>query len=220
MGRTNAGIGVRTSTDTISTDEIVNKLFGDNFERSSEMGDIRNNKWIAVEKSKEFFYIQKADYAGDFFSDKLETKLNELNLLFNNPDLIMAYEQYDSGGTYSYAIIKDGNLTRRFRSLSYETTIDEGELEEIEKSWKNAEVKEFILNESEKEITLINNVTGEKCDKGSEPEVILNNLLFNLLKIENPNNPIIECSFYKMKETEVNHTKEKNDNKRPWWKFW
>ena len=229
MGRTNAGIGLKTSTEIISTDDIVKKLFGDNFERTSEIGDIRKGNWIVVEKSKEFYYIQKSDYASDFFTDQLDSKLNELNSLFNNPELIMAYEQYDSGGTYSYAIIKNGNLTRRFRSLSYETKIDEGELEQVEKDWKNAEVKEFILSESEKEIILINNVTGEKCDKGSEPEVILNYLLFNLLKIENPSNPIVECSFYKMTDYKVNERKleievsvneEMNNNKKPWWRIW
>ena len=39
-------------------------------------------------------------------------------------------------------------------------------------------------------------MTGEKCDKGSEPEVILNHLLHNLLKLENEDCPILEYAFY------------------------
>ena len=83
MGRTSAGIGVKTNTEGYSLDTIVETLFGNEFRRTNGNGDIRNNDWIVVSKTKEFIHIQKSDYAEHFFNDKLDASIETLNKLFN-----------------------------------------------------------------------------------------------------------------------------------------
>ncbi len=214
MGIISAGVGIKTKIENYTLDDVVKNLFENEFLRTSEIGDIRNNDWIVVSKTKDFFHIQSSDYAEQFFNDSLSKNIQKLNQIFKDPELIFAFEQYDSGGTYSYAIIKNGVLKRQFRSVSYEIKIDKGELEQIEVQWKEADIKEYDLGDGEKEIILTNKVTGQKCDKGSEPEVILNHLLFHLLKIEHPDFSVLEYSYYKKSDLSTSDTVvEKNENK-------
>lgn len=52
---------------------------------------------------------------------------------------MIALNEYDSGGTYGYGIIKNGELIRRRITLSYDKTIESGNFLELEKEWLEGE---------------------------------------------------------------------------------
>ena len=219
MGRTSAGIGIQTNTQK-GLKAIATEFLGSEFEHTEHYQDIRTGG-IVISKSKNFVQIQSSDLAESFFNSKINDSLNKVNSVFQNPELVVAFEQYDSGGTYSYCVIRNGKINRQFRSLSYKTTLDSGELEEIEKEWNEAEVKEFELEDGEKEIILHNKKIDFKCDKHQLPEVILNHILFEYLKIENPVEPAGEHAFFIKKKPAKTKSVQPNPTRtKPWWKFW
>ena len=148
-----------------------------------------------------------------------------------NAELIFAHERYDSGGTYSYALIYNGELKRQFRSLSYETKIDFGDLEEIEIDWKNGEVTKIDLGDGDFETIIKNTKTGFECDESNVPQVVLNQLQFDKLGFDGDDSKIIEKVFFIKASTTTEFDRKQNDNfkaenletkqeTKPWWKLW
>lgn len=220
MGVSTAGVSIKTNSKNYSLEYIVKSIFGNDFERTNAQGDIREDNWIVISKTHSFIHIRSAFYADFFFNDSFDANLKVLNHFFDNPELIIAFEQFSSGGTYSYAIIKDGKMQRQFRSLSYETTINFGELEPIEVDWKNGKITEHLLGDGEKETVITNSRTGRSCDEDRLPEEILNYLLFHELKIEDAEYPIEEFSFFKKVNIRKDENSDASNIKPKWWKFW
>ncbi len=63
MGRTSAGIAIKTNTEIYTLDNVVECLFEKEFVKTLETGDIRSNNWIIVSKTKDFFHIQRGYYS-------------------------------------------------------------------------------------------------------------------------------------------------------------
>lgn len=145
MGASVGGVSIKTDTSKYELSQIVKDLIGIDFVMTSSYEDTRYPDKYYLVKTNDVITIYNAQLVENFYKRQDTQDIQYLIDYFQKPELIFAHERYDSGGTYSYALYYKGELNRQFRSVSYETKIDFGELEEIEKDWKNGEVKKMTL---------------------------------------------------------------------------
>ena len=233
MGASGGGVSIKIETAKYDLKEIINDLIGTDFIQTENYEDTRNPDNYFIVKTKDVITIYNSQFVETFFKRQDTKEIQSFIDYFEKPELIFAHERYDSGGTYSYSLIYNGELKRQFRSLSYETKIDFGDLEEIEKEWKNGEIKKFDLGGGDFEIIIKNSVTGIECDEGNIPQVILDQLQFDKLGFDDDSSKIIEKAFY-IKNPRIENVVSKKtvgtliesnlnttiNETRPWWKFW
>jgi hypothetical protein len=133
-------------------DKIVKHLFGNNFQKTDTSCDTRNSDCVFIGRTKDFIVIINTDLADQFFVGSCTNHMQRHLDYFQKPSLVFAFEEYDSGGTYSYSLIYDGIIKRQFRSISYETTIDFGSREPNELKWEAAETIEEDRGDGEFEV--------------------------------------------------------------------
>lgn len=225
MGASAGGVSIKTDSSKYELKKIVNDLLGPEFVQTDNYLDTRYPDKYYLVKSKDVITIYNTQFVDLFFrrQDNLETQ--SIIDYFKTPELIFAHEKYDSGGTYSYSLIYAGNLKRQFRSLSYEVTIDFGELEEVEKDWKNGEIKKFDLGNGDFETIIKNPKNGFECDEANLPQVILDQLQFDKLGFDDDDSKIIERAFFikspkNNSDGADNQGKDSRNEKGPWWKIW
>jgi len=226
MGASSGGISIKTESDKYELTQIVKDLFGLDFVQTDKFEDTRNPDKYYIVKTKDVITIYNTQLAERFFKKQDTSEIQVFIDYFNTPELIFAHERYDSGGTYSYSLISNGKLKRQFRSLSYETTIDFGEIEEVEKEWRNGEIKKFDLGDGEFETIIKNPKTGFECDEANLPQVILDKLQFDKLGFDGDDSKIVERAFFVKKENNKTDSSpavkltETNYSKKSWWKIW
>jgi hypothetical protein len=231
MGASAGGVSVKTDTSKYDLTKIVSDLIGTDFVLSDKYEDTRYPDKYYLVKTKDVITIYNSQYVEKFFKQQDTENLKNFIDYFQSPELIFAHERYDSGGTYSYALIYNGELKRQFRSLSYETTIDFGDLEDVERDWKNGEIKKFDLGDGEFETTIKNVKTGFECDEGNLTQVILDQLQFDKLGFDDDDSKIIDKAFFIKRNQTENTLNTQNDTlisdflvskqeTKPWWKFW
>ncbi len=228
MGAASGGVSVKIDTSKYDLEKIIKDLIGEDFVKTDKYLDTRYPDNYFLVKTKEVITIFNSEFVERFYNRQDTSDIQNIIDYFQKPELIFAHERYDSGGTYSYALIYSGELKRQFRSLSYETKIDFGELEEVEKEWKNGEVKKFDLGAGDFEVTVKNLNTGQVCDEANIPQAILDKLQYDLLGFDDDDSKIIERAFF---VKELNPPKMDNDPKKvlqpkkeektkPRWRFW
>ena len=224
MGASAGGVSVKTDTSKYELTKIVNDLIGADFVLTDKFEDTRYPDKYYLVKTKDVITIYNSQYVENFFKQQDTKHLKTFIDYFHVPELIFAHERYDSGGTYSYSLIYNGELKRQFRSLSYETKIDFGDLEEVERDWKNGEIKTFDLGDGEFETSIKNPKTGFECDEGNLPQVILDQLQFDKLGFDDDDSKIIEKAFFvkRQKTEDILKTEDLalTEEVKPWWKFW
>ena len=150
MGASGAGIIIRTkNVEDIDIKKLLESVIGKETEKGG-FCDLRNEGCFYLGKTKNSISILNSDLAERFFTAKDTSEIQDILTKLPENDLIYAFEEYDSGGTYSYATIRNNKFDRRFRSLTYETTIDEGELEEREVAWNNSKKEKTDPNNENK----------------------------------------------------------------------
>lgn len=226
MGASAGGVSIKTDASKYELKKIVSDLLGPEFVQTDTYEDTRYPDKYYIVKSKDVITIYNTQFVDRFFRRQDNLEIQSIIDYFKTPELIFAHERYDSGGTYSYSLIYTGNLKRQFRSLSYEVTIDFGELEEIEKEWKNGEIKKFDLGSGDFETIIRNPKTGFECDEANLPQVILDQLQYDKLGFDYDDSKIIERAFF-IKSPKNNSTdsaddqdKDNESEKGPWWKIW
>lgn len=232
MGASAGGVSIRTDTSKYDLAKIVNDLIGTDFIQTDQYIDTRYPDKYYLVKSKDVITIYNSLYVEKFFVQQDSGNVKNFIDYFQTPELIFAHEKYDSGATYSYALIYNGELKRQFSSHSYETQIDFGDLEEVEKDWKNGEIKRFDLGDGEFQTIIKNPKIGFECDAVNLPEVILNQLQFDKLGFDDDDSKIIDKAFFvKAPQTTEFISNAKNDTfkgedleteqeTKTWWKFW
>lgn len=232
MGASAGGVSIRTDSSKYELCKIVKDLIGADFIQTDVYEDTRYPDKYYLVKTKDVITIYNSQLVELFYKRQDTKEIQYFIDYFQKPDLIFAHERYDSGGTYSYALIYNGVLKRQFRSLSYETKIDFGELEEVEKDWKKGEVIKFDLGDGDFETRIKNPKSGYECDEANLPQVILNQLQFDKLGFDGDDSKIIERAFFikAPKTTEFVNSKQSDTQKvdileakqetKPWWMFW
>lgn len=232
MGASAGGVSIKTDTSRYDLSKIVNDLIGTDFVRTQNFEDTRYPDKYYLVKTNDVITIYNSQFVENFYKRQDTKELQFIIAYFQKPELIFAHERYDSGGTYSYALIYNGELKRQFRSLSYETKIDFGDLEEIEIDWKNGEVKKIDIGDGEFATIIKNPKTGFECDTMNLPQVILDQLQFDKLGFDDDDSKIIEKAFFiKAPKTTEFESSTQNDNfksenieakqeTKPWWKLW
>lgn len=178
MGASGGGIIVKIDTSAIDMQKVVKDLFGNNIGMATRGCDPRVGNCIYIGKGEGFLSIVNSNMAEKFFAGQSLDPARKYIEYFNTPGLIFAYEEYDSGGTYSYSIIEAGKLIRQFRSITYETSIDYGEPYPIELAWKNTETIQDDIGDGEFE-TLYKHpkAPGSYVSKEDIPKMILSDLM-------------------------------------------
>ena len=232
MGASAGGISIRTDTSLFDPVKVMTDLFGTGFVQLDHYSDTRYPGNFCVETTKDVITIYNSQLVESVFIQPDPVGIKSLFNYFRQPELIFAHERYDSGGTYSYMLIYNGQVKRKFRSVSYETKIDTGDLEEVEKQWRTGEVTKNDLGDGDVEILIKDPVSGHLINEMNLPIVILDQLQLDKLGFDGDESKITGRVFFshvpvmpgteqrsspvKMKQDEA----ETKPTAKPWWKFW
>jgi len=201
-------------------------LIGPDFVRSKQEFDTRMPGKYLVVKCQDVLTIYNMEFTAKFFERQDTQGVQRFIDYFKTPELIFAHEHYDSGGTYSYALIYNGVLKRQFRSSQYYGEINFGELEGVEKEWQ----KNMDSTGDFGEVLYDNIRTGEQSEEIGLPFLVLTQLLFDKLGFDDwyeDRSRVLDEAFYVKKETadippplskQVVNSEGKKES--PWWKFW
>lgn len=160
------GISIQVNPNLYPFHQIMNDLFGSNYKITEYLNDIREDKNFQILKNDSSITILNAHLANRFFKQQNVELVQDILQYFNHPPLIIAFEFYDTGDSYGYAIVKDGQLTRQVKISSHQLLIDYGNLEDWEHNWKNGDVRLENLGDDELYQTIrINSETGEESDE-------------------------------------------------------
>ena len=228
MGASGAGIIIRTkNVEDIDIKKLLESVIGKETEKGG-FCDLRNEGCFYLGKTKNSISILNSDLAERFFTAKDTSEIQDILTKLPENDLIYAFEEYDSGGTYSYATIRNNKFDRRFRSLTYETTIDEGELEEREVAWNNSKKEKDDLGDGEWEWLYTHPDRDDfKCPESSLPKIKLQDIMINLFNLttETMGDLHIEDGHFQVSEQIKTEPLIKSEEKteiikKSWWKVW
>ena len=184
MGASGGGIIIRTkNTENIDIHKLLESIIEKKVEKNG-FCDSRKDGCYYLGKTKNSISILNSDIAERFFTAKDTSELQDIITKLPDNDLIYAFEEYDSGGTYSYATIRNNKFDRRFRSISYEVTLDEGNLEEREIAWNNSKKEKDDLGDGEWEWLYTHPEREDfKCPESSLPKIKLQDIMINLFNL-------------------------------------
>lgn len=199
MGASSGGVAIKTNTINVDLTKVVKDLFGSDFEKNNDYCDTRQNSCVYIGKTKDFLIIVNTDFAASFFKSQRTDSIQKYLDYFSNPHFVFAFEEYDSGGTYSYSLIYNGIIKRQFRSVTYEIKADFGALEPVELKWKNAEITKEDVGDGEFEILYKDPASDFKCTGLQLPLVILRELMLEKLGFItwNMNDFMIEQTYFR-----------------------
>ncbi len=214
MGTSANGIVIQTDTKDLDFMSILIHLFDKEFILIEESCDCRDEDYFFVAKTDKYLIISNAKLVDEILQNEKSVNMEIIQKFFT-PEFVFIFEEYDSGGTYSYALMLNKQTVRRFRSITYETTIDKGELDEIELRWKNART-EYINDEDyehEKVCFDPDNET-EFYTEDSLPQIILHELMNDKLGFDTytVDDHVIDSAFFKFRKDDVINKK--------WWQIW
>ncbi|MYM86317.1 hypothetical protein GTP91_03880 [Rugamonas sp. FT82W] len=195
---------------------LVRMAFGSSFDPSAteKARDIRVPGNVAVESKNGATFVYNGEIAGKILFEGRSLEPAVFAAL-GRPELVLVFCHYDSGGSFGYAIIKDG-ITVRSRVHTLDKTVDEGTPNAFELPWLTAE--SFIDEEGEPP-AYRNLETGEVT---SEPYVTAH-LLVQVMNAFFGVVPWDEWDY----RTKLNFYSRQPSEKTPsppaakaWWKFW
>jgi hypothetical protein len=140
MGLAVAGIVFQRQSGVFDTDKIISSLFSGNFKHLDQLNsefDTRNDDYVSIEIIGNTCFIYSTLLATPFVFNGSED-ISEIYNALEKPELILAYCNFDSGGSYGYVFFEHGKKTRR-RLFSNEQLTEEGSPKQFEIEWLNAE---------------------------------------------------------------------------------
>lgn len=188
MGTSCGGVAIKTNTKDLDLGETLSKLFGGKFVKSEDYCEHRQSDCLYVAKNENFLLIYHAELVDEIFTHEKSNYLQQIYDYFDKPSLVFAFEEYDSGGTYSYAIFENGEMVRKYRYYVEEAVIDEGEFLPVELKWKNARSEMEYDEDDDEELGLIYFDPDDEEESYAEedlPRVILYELMNEKLGFDN-----------------------------------
>lgn len=144
MGASFGGVVIKTNPSCYDSLDVL-KYFEQQefFElQSSELSgfwfDTRKDDCFKTYKTKDSIWIVNQSIAEMFFGESNESIIQEFYNYFDHPDLIVAFNEYDTTSTYGFAVIEKGKLIRVRRSVRFDTTLDVGIPLPQEEKWMQA----------------------------------------------------------------------------------
>jgi len=216
LGLSTAGLAFRPNASTLDEQALVQKAFGSSFDPSATgtAHDIRVPGNVVVESKNGATFVYNGEIAGKvlFEGQSLEPAVFAA---LGAPELVVVFCHYDSGGSFGYAIIKDG-IKVRSRVHTLDKTVDEGTPNAFELPWLTAE----SLVEDEGEPPAYRNLeTGEVT---TEPYVTAH----LLVQVMNAFFGVVPWDEWNYK-TKFTYYSRQPAAKTParsaakaWWKFW
>jgi len=214
LGLSTAGLAFLVNASTVGERELLQATFGNNLHplQSSDTQkqlDIREPGNVAVESKKGATFVYNAEIARKilFVGQPLEPAVF---IALGRPEVVVVFCHYDSGGSFGYAIVKNG-VTVRSRVHTMDRTTDEGTPNTFELPWLQAEP--FIEEES-KPPAYRNLKTGEVASEAYVTAHLLTqvmNAFFDLVPWDEWNYKT-KFNYYEMKSP-VEVAKQ-------WWKLW
>jgi hypothetical protein len=148
VGVSQAAIALRTSQIDFNPQQVVSDLFNKRAEVLDQCPprfDTRQTNEVAVEQYGDIWVIS-SDALTMPLLENPHYNASELHRTLGSPAMIIPFCQYDSGGTYGYAFIENGVLTRS-RLHSCDSPVQQfGPLKPFEERWASAE---FYLEEDD-----------------------------------------------------------------------
>ncbi|MDE1165865.1 MAG: hypothetical protein PW845_10855, partial [Pseudomonas sp.] len=141
MGVSQAAIAFRTQRQDFDVPQVVARLFNKRAEVLAQRPprfDTRQPNDVVVEQYGDIWVIS----SGALTMPILENPhylASELHETLGSPALIIPFCQYDSGGTYGYAFIENGVLTRSRLHLFDSPVQQFGPLKPFEERWESAQ---------------------------------------------------------------------------------
>jgi hypothetical protein len=180
MGASCGAVAFKTDTSKWELSKIISDLFGKDF-TSGGYCDSRESNCIYIGKTKDYIVITNSDFTDKFFRSKDTSIIDKYQQYFSNPEFVFAFEEYDSGGSYGYSLIYNGQVKRQLRTESYEKVLDFGEPEAKELKWLQAET--IIVDEGDGEMVTYYKDTERdfKCTADQLPQVMLQELMLEKL---------------------------------------
>ncbi|WP_343307554.1 hypothetical protein AAHN97_10490 [Chitinophaga niabensis] len=139
MGTNGAGVAFKVNTGKFQLKKVVKDLFGESFEdHNGHFFDIRRPDSVYAVKTKDLVVLCNSDFAGEFFKNQETSTIKKYLDYFSDPELVFAYEEYDSSESYSYSLIYNGVVKRQLFSRYRKAVIDFGPPERTELKWEHA----------------------------------------------------------------------------------
>jgi hypothetical protein len=226
MGASCGAVAFRLDAEEYDLSKIIADLFGNDFLASGGYCDSGKPDCIRIGKTKDFVVIINSDFANQFFGSNNTTAIQHYLTYFSNPDFVFAFEEYDSGGTYGYTLIYNGQVKRQFRSVSYNKEIDFGQPEPKELKWLNAPTITEDTGDGEKNILYKDPERDYTCSADELPRVMLQELMLQKLGFTTWNmfDLFSEHAQYQRQPLQApitnGYASAHAGYNRPWWKFW
>lgn len=218
MGASWGGAAFRLEPAGIDSAKVVHDLFGPGFQLQEGHGDTRKSDNVYVGKTKDLLIILSLDFAEKFFKSTDNTVIRQYLDYFNHPSFVFAFEEYDSGGTYSYSLIYDGQVKRQYSLVSGEERTDYGVPDPVERRWLDLPIETVQEDEETTTLFYVDESSGHKYDKDQLPSIILNALLkekLGFISWDMGEYIVEEAMFKRVQPAAVAPAA-----KKPWWKLW
>ena len=204
--------------------ESIDFVLGKDFEKVSYC-DCRKSDCVYAGEINESLALINSDLSEKFFN--YSEVDSEIMTFFGNPKMIFAFEEYDSGASYGYAIFIDGKLVRKLRANNYNEVQDEyGNPDNDELEWING----TEIKDSEDAVLLRNAVNGHEIPIDYKFKAILQVLMQKKFGYTSETmDDIFNSTGHFIKKTEIlkeiippakEVIENKVSNKTKWWKFW
>lgn len=191
MGASVSGIIIKCNPNDFKLDEIVDYFFCGGSEIDS--CDTRENDCLYLSKLQNEVFISNADFAQLFFSRNKKV-LEKINEFFKNPLFAFAFNWFESGGTFGYSIIENGQYIRAFRSIEYEKVETYGSPIELEKPWLGGNSyskrvdphpEQFVSNDYNYYPNFhVNLENGIEYHEAGLPEILVSKLMVDFFKFD------------------------------------
>jgi hypothetical protein len=198
---------------------VVRLVFGAGYDRLSgeeakAIHDTRRAGNVAVESLGDTTFVYSGEIATRYLFDREPIDASLLAAL-GNPQAVVCFCHYDSGGSFGYRIIEDGEQTR-FR-LYYEwQTTEEGPPQDFEAAWLGAEPH---FDAEEECLVYRHAVTGQTLAEGGLTAHLLAAAMAHFFQLV-PWDTRNDKTQFKLYRKAAKREPAQPPSKTTWWKFW
>ncbi|NGN96142.1 hypothetical protein G5S52_00290 [Grimontia sp. S25] len=177
MGVSLAGIAFRVGHEGTGVENLVESLCQTDVKeipwpRSNEF-DIRNTNDVMVQRFEDVVFVFNGSIVDKLLFDNDQSVAQHIYHAIGEPSEFIAFCNYDSGGSYGFAIVENGDVSRMRVQVSgdFPPCFDYGSLSEEEMLWHGAKVK-FYDSEGNlyKKASLLDRVANFLLSKNNKVE--------------------------------------------------